>query len=131
MKKWVKEYQCPGCLNFPETCYETRSNNIACKNHVPGTIQSNVGLLFLGLPKGFCRLGVYRGMQLQFFELFDPHYYDIYNIPVWKYKNENGHVFVRGLMPRLNQPFLHIYLIDCFDKIDCQIISDDDIANMD
>lgn len=131
MNEWIKEYQCPGCINYPEECYKPKIDGIECENHLPATRQLHVGLLFLGLPKGFCRLGVFKKMTLEIFTKFNPENYDKYNIPVWKYKNKNNHVLVRGLMPRINQPFLHIYLVDCLNKINCLELSHDDITSMD
>lgn len=49
----------------------------------------------------------------------------------WKHLSKDGHTFVRGLMPRLNEPFLHIFLENCIDKIDCLEITQEDIDNMD
>jgi hypothetical protein len=34
-------------------------------------------------------------------------------------------------MPRKNEPFLHIYLENCLDKIDCLEITEEDINQMD
>lgn len=57
--------------------------------------------------------------------------YDKFNIPVWKHLNSNGHTIVRGIMPRINEIFIHIYLEDCIKKIDCLEITADDINEMD
>ena len=48
-----------------------------------------------------------------------------------EYKNEVTHTIVRGLPPRINCPFLHIYLEDCIDKINYLEITDSDIEDMD
>ena len=58
--------------------------------------------------------------------------YDKFNVPIWKHKNENGHVIVKGIMPILTRPFIHI-IIDCpdFDNIDCIEITEQDINEMD
>lgn len=65
IKNAIEEYQCPGCTNGSNTssCALWAANddfqnddNKACKAHSPGTFTS-VGPVFLGLPKGFNRLG--------------------------------------------------------------------------
>jgi len=95
----------------------------------------NVGKFFLGMPKGFNRIGdsdtkinIFPNQTAQI-KLWG---YCKFNIPVWKYKNDKGHVFIRGLCPRINMPFLHI-ILDCpdFDKINCIEITDKDLDEMD
>ncbi len=132
MNQWISEYQCYGCSMCYDDCYEPWDEKIiACKNHNAGTLMSNAGIIFLGLPKGFCRIGPVKNMIIEIFKNFDGMHYDKFNIPVWKYKNENNHVIVRGIRPRLNQPFLHIFLENCIDKIKCLEIYDIDINLMD
>ena len=58
-------------------------------------------------------------------------YYDMFNIPVWKYLDEHGNTLVRGIMPRRNEPFLHIYIGNCIDKINCLEITKQNIDEMD
>lgn len=70
------------------------------------------------MPVGFNRLGQHPEMSLIIEKTFVKEY-DMWNIPVWKHLNENGHTLVRGLRPRKNEPFLHIYLEDCMNKIKC------------
>ena len=57
--------------------------------------------------------------------------YDKFNMPVWKFKNADGNIIVRGLSPRTNSPFIHIFLYDCFDKINCLEITKKDQEGMD
>lgn len=129
----IELYQCPGCVSLPEDdCFEKSEDSLSCINHVPGTIYASFGKIFLGVPKGFNRLGPYREMKMVIFRSFtDGFGYGKFNIPVWKYKNEKGHTLVRGLSPRLNTPFLHIFLEDCISKINCVEIKNSDISNMD
>jgi hypothetical protein len=97
------------------------------------------GLIFLGMPKGFNRLGSMQGqkeyLKISIFENWEhckkEFEYDKFNIPCWKYRNSKGYIFVRGLSPRINLPFLHIILEDCLDKIDCLEITEKDLADMD
>ena len=82
----VIEYQCPGCVGgpFPE-CYKSE-NSIECRNHVPGTLVSGIGKVFLGLPRGFNRLGTQQDVRISIFESLEDAYkkgwsYDKLNIP--------------------------------------------------
>lgn len=56
--------------------------------------------------------------------------YDHFNVPVWKYQKD-GYTFVRGLSPRTNRPFLHIYLEECADMIECFEVTDQLMEEMD
>ena len=83
------------------------------------------------MPKGFNRLGNNENIKIYIFENIENEQYDKFNVPVWKHLNKAGHTIVRGIQPRLNYSFIHIFLEDCLDKIDCINITDDDILNMD
>jgi len=133
IKKAIEEYQCPGCVTGCDvSCFENYHSGVGCGKHHAAMILPGVGKIFLGIPKGFCRLGEYTKLKPHIYTVLDDHgKYDMWNIPTWKHKNEAGHTLVRGLMPRRNEPFLHIYLEDCLDKIDCLEISKEDIDGMD
>jgi hypothetical protein len=128
----VEEYQCPGCVGGgpKATCYLAPSDCLghACDSHVPGTtILPGGGRIFLGMPKGFNKIGpvddVWYGKRRPFIfktlqeknELWGE--YDYYNVPAWKYRNKNGHTLIRVFMPRLNNGELHIILEDCMDRV--------------
>jgi len=85
------------------------------------------------MPKGFNRLGQIAELKPFIFDTFENSKwkYDMWNIPVWKYLNKDGHTMVRGLMPRRNEPFVHIYLENCIDKINCLEITQSDVDSMD
>ena len=134
IKKAIEEYQCSGCISGIDTeCFgESESGGCGCGKHYAGTMVSGIGKIFLGLPRGFNRLGVYGEMKPNIFEIFaDGWGYNEFNVPVWKHLNENGHTIVRGISPRINVPFIHIFLEDCREKIDCLEITDADINEMD
>ena len=97
---------------------------------IAGTFITGIGKIFLGMPKGFNRLGKQEDMRIRLWTNFNDEY-NMWNVPTWKYKNKQGHTIVRGLMPRRNEAFLDIFLEDCIDKIDCQEITNEDIRNMD
>ena len=131
----IESYQCAGCTNGGNIdCFQPNYyGGVGCGKHSAGTIVFNLGKMFLGLPKGFCRLGFMTDLIPHIYNSFDESegMYDMFNIPVWKYLNPQGHTLVRGLMPRLNEPFLHIYLEDCRNEISCLEITDFEIAEMD
>jgi len=127
----IKDYQCPGCILGPyPDCFEKSDGGIGCTMAMP-----HIGKFFLGLPRGFCRLGQQRGMKIYIFESLEQQQkqweYDCFNVPVWKYKNEKGHILIRGFMPRMNTGFLHIIIKGDISKVACLEIKDKDIKEMD
>jgi len=133
VKKMVEEYQCPGCVCGNDTsCYE-KSDNLACSKHVVGTVASgHVGKFFLGLPTGFCRLGFFEDMKIDIFKnISDGWGFDFLNVPVWKHLDKNGNTLVRGICPRINMPFIHIFIGNVLDEIDCFEITKTHLDGMD
>ncbi|MCK5611224.1 hypothetical protein KAR91_55655 [Candidatus Pacearchaeota archaeon] len=135
-KKAVEEYQCLGCVCGSGTeCYEKIDLNLACVKHVAGTSSIGVGVFYLGMPTGFCRKGQGNEMKINIFPNFESlksvWEYDKYNVPCWKHLDQNSNTLVRGLSPRVNEPFLHVVLGDHIDKIDCLEITESDLEGMD
>lgn len=126
----VKEYQCTGCTNgsFPE-CFNDSGEG--CRSHSAGTYMMGVGKLFLGMPKGFNRSGVAETESIEIFKSFPKHWYDMFNVPVWKYLDEHENTIVRGISPRINSPFIHVISGNHIDKIDCLEITNEDLEDMD
>jgi len=132
IKNAIEEYQCSGCVSGCDiSCFGSHVIGVGCGKHYAGTMLSYVGNIFLGLPKGFNRLGNFKDMKPRIFENFEGSQYDKFNVPVWKYLTENGHTLVRGISPRINAPFIDIYLENCIDKIQCLEITESDIEAMD
>lgn len=135
VKKAVEEYQCSGCVVGSNiSCFQLNTSGVGCGRHCAGTALFGIGFVFLGMPTGFNRLGKDQNLKpniYETFESFDWGGYDKFNVPVWKYLSTDGHTFVRGLSPRVNQPFIHIFLEDCMDKINCLEIFEDDVHGMD
>jgi len=129
----VQEYQCIGCVNgsYPD-CYKT-NDNLACNSHCAGTMASGgIGRSFLGLPIGFCRLGVCDKTKIYLFENIKAGWgYNKFNVPVWKHLDKHGNTIVRGMCPRINDPWIHIYLGNFLKDIDCIEIMQEDIEDMD
>jgi len=132
-KKAIQIYQCSGCVCGSDTSCFIKGENLECDKHVAGTRIMGIGRLFLGMPKGFNRLGAFEDLSLQIFGSFDKKEwkYNEWNIPVWKWLSKDGHTFVRGLCPRTNTPFLHVILEDCLSEIDCLLITDEIYESMD
>ena len=129
MNNAVKKYQCPGCL-FDGSCFES-SDSLACNKHNPATYILSIGKVFLGLPKGFNRLGSCEDTKIYIFEKFEDGWgYDKFNIPVWKHLDD-GDTIVRGISPRINETWIHIFLEDCISEINCLEITNQDINKMD
>ena len=135
VKTAIENYQCSGCMNGGDTsCFASNdSGGVGCGKHYAGTMITTIGKIFLGLPNGFNRLGDKKEMKPNIYETFDSSdwKYNMWNIPVWKYLNQDGHTIVRGVMPRRNDSFIHIFLENCLDKINCLEITQDDVDGMD
>ena len=136
IKNAIEEYQCTGCVVGGDvSCFsKNETGGVGCGKHHSGTmIWPGVGNIFLGMPIGFNRLGEYTKLKPNIYNTFESSNweYDMWNIPVWKYLSPQGHTFVRGIMPRRNEPFIHVFLENCIDKIDCLEITQDDINDMD
>jgi hypothetical protein len=130
----VQEYQCPGCVNGPfPTCFRESDAGIGCGKHCAGTMRMpSPGLILLGMPKGFNRLGPCEHTSFSIFRTRkDGWEYDFLGVPVWKFKDEHGNTLVRGFRPRINHPFIHIFLEDCMDKIECIEITPERLAEID
>ncbi len=66
-KQMIEEFQCPGCVAGSDTnCEEFKveeenkieeERTFKCVNHCPGTRILGLGRIYLGMPKGFNRVG--------------------------------------------------------------------------
>ena len=141
-KKAIECYQCPGCVVGGDiSCFEPAADHRGCDKHVPGTmIFPVVGKIFLGMPTGFNRSGPHENMPIRIFDGpaesdggwgFGTSGYGVFNVPVWKHLDEHGNTLVRGISPRVNNPFLHILLGDHLEEIGSKEITADDIEGMD
>lgn len=136
--KAIQEYQCRGCVggsNIECGSYKQSITGVGCETHCAGTIVSGIGKIFLGMPKGFNRIGFYEKMSLYIF--YDQEQqntqwqYDLLNISVWKYQNDKGHILIRGLMPRINETFLHIILKGNFISYPGRCVTKKDLESID
>lgn len=136
--KEIREYQCSGCIKgCGDNCYKKCKENLSCEKHYAGTFATRIGNFYLGMPKGFNRIGKCKEMILNIYKSYEEKdkswKYDKFNVPTWKYCNGIGHVFVRGISPRINAPFIHV-ILKCsekeFDKINCLKITKEDMDGM-
>lgn len=142
MKKYIKEYQCRGCVNGPYElgCFKKTEFSESCDNHVIGTTILQYGKILLGMPKGFNIVGP---IDLSSFE-YKPHIFknhedfiksfnkpNFLNIPVWAWKNEENHTFIKLLSPRTNIINLVVILEDCIDQFKCYQLTKEDLASID
>lgn len=128
----VEEYQCAGCVCGSDTeCYK-KGENLECGKHVVGTTISGIGRIFLGLPIGFNRQGPIEDLKVCIFKSPKEGWgYNKFNVPVWKHLDEHGNTLVRGLSPRINWPFLHIFIGDHRDAINCIELTRSELDEMD
>lgn len=135
LKKAIEEYQCTGCIKGCDiSCYEPKEGfGIGCGKHFAGTYISSIGKVFLGMPKGFNRLGKSEETKIQIYNSYEEcdWKFDMWNIAIWKHLDKNGNTLVRGIMPRRNEPFIHVFLENCIDKINCFEITEEHINQMD
>lgn len=133
--KAIKTYQVPGDIgDFNSKEYCVQEGGCGWADHHPATYVSNIGKIYLGMPKGFNRLGNINDMVLMIFENYDQYikFYTLpYNVPCWKYLDEYGNTLIRGLMPRVNRPYICVVLGNIIEKINCIEITIKDIEEMD
>ncbi len=132
--KAIKKYQVPGAVgDFDENNFTSQEGTVGWEGHVAGTYITGIGKIFLGMPKGFCRVGFFDTMELRIFKDYDAYnnFYPLpYNVPAWKhFYGEN--TLVRGLSPRVNCPFLCVILGNCLKDLNCIEISKEEIKGMD
>lgn len=136
----IKKYQVPGAVgDFNEDNFEQEGVGFEWSSHIPGTlILPNVGTVFLGMPTGFNRIGPRTQesedrLRINIFSDMEHHdskcEYNKFNVPVWKYF-DGENTIVKGIMPRIMRPFLHVILGNVLDKVDCLEITDKDISEM-
>lgn len=139
MKDGIETYQCPGCVVGSDTsCGEYRDEGNGCKAHCPGTILGS-GFVFLGLPKGFCRVGhvdMKVKAKVRVFETFEKAKevfgYDRFNVPVWAHLDKRGNTIVRLFQPRLAYSEIHVILEDCMDRLKAvHVITAEELEDMD
>lgn len=138
----ITEYQCPGCVAGPEphTCPSFKlSMSTGCKGHAPGTMMLGVGTLFLGMPRGFDRVGPsgteYVNLDVcasaeEVVDLLKQKH--PFSLAVWKHLDKHGNTLLRCYSPRTNVGWPVVILGDCMDKFpDAIEITAEQVEGMD
>lgn len=115
-KEVVEKFQCPGCTSGSDTncgAYKKSEYGLSCETHSAGTIISGIGPIYLGMPKGFDRVGSKPSRlnnNIRIFKAEDMEMiFDTFNLPVW-YQEIDGNLFVRTFMPRLGESYIDIFI---------------------
>ena len=110
----VKDFQCPGCVAGSDTdcgsflLKESEFGGFRCEGHVAGTRISMIGSIYLGLPKGFSRVGKdHSCCSIFLYEKEQFEYYNFCTLPVWAMEKD-GYLFVRCYMPRVNMAVVQV-----------------------
>lgn len=121
----IKEFQCPGCgcggpdpkecsaFTLQEDTWINGAKWSICQEQSPGTVIAGLGPIYLGMPKGFSRMGHTQNFlntdesptRIYLFE--DMPTYDKFNIATWA-MIKNGYLFVRVYSPRVNLTYTHV-----------------------
>jgi hypothetical protein len=131
----VKKFQCLGCTsggaNTLEECGDINPSPGTghpascwnCDNHSAGTFMSGVGKIYLGMPKGFNRVGLnaltYSQEQHKAIRLWTKAPDDLWNrlnVPVWATEYE-GYLLVRTYSPRINMTYLDVVKDGALDMV--------------
>ncbi len=119
-KTMIEEFQCPGCVCGSGTdcgAFKLQQSNgsFCCTGHVAGTSVATThgpATFFLGLPKGFDRLGpvenkAERALNIRLWPKGAKPDWDKLNMAVWALEKD-GYLFVRTYMPRVNHPLVDV-----------------------
>lgn len=110
----IENFQCPGCVCGSNTkCGNFKVINgsfdgLRCDGHVAGTRMSMIGSIYLGLPKGFNRVGKsHDSCEIWLYENKQFEYYNFCTLPIWAME-QDGYLFVRCYMPRVNMAVVQV-----------------------
>lgn len=114
----VEEFQCSGCVaGMDVRCGKFKlwrlDKQFACQNQCAGTRHLGIanGLMALGLPKGFDRVGQAEGRQQDIYVRLsadkDLGLWDKLNVAVWALE-QDGYLFVRTFSPRINKSYVDV-----------------------
>lgn len=111
-KQMIERFQCCGCVCGPDTkCSESDFENkygFRCRAHVPGTTSVPGGRVYLGLPRGFNKVGEVREKNnIRLWLSGSKPEWDKFNIPVWAMVSDNA-LFVRTFCPRVNISYVDV-----------------------
>lgn len=116
----IGEMQCPGCTcgcapaNECESFKPDREFGFRCDAHSGGTPITGMGWIYLGLPKGFNRVGAFRAKgdndrsnNIRLWIHPNAPFFDNLSVPVWAMEKD-GYLYVRTYLPRINLTFVDV-----------------------
>jgi hypothetical protein len=111
----IEEFQCSGCvsggdINCGVCKLESNNTGFYCSSHYSGTTLYPIGKIYLGLPKGFNRVGELSDKRKTHIRLSldsSKISYDYLNVPVWAMEKD-GYLFVRVYCPRINITYIDV-----------------------
>ena len=115
-KEMVEKFQCSGCAAGSDTgCgsykQEDYGEHFTCASHCAGTSMLNgarLVSLYLGLPKGFNRIGNCKDKtSIRLYIMMPTDLWNHLNVPVWAME-EDGYLFVRTYCPRTDVTFVDV-----------------------
>ena len=132
----ISDFQCLGCMlgSDPSDCESFKFdaeeapplNFFRCSAHCPGTIFMPGGRIYLGMPKGFNKVGALptegTSNTIRLWLKNNVPVWDKLNIPVWAMEH-NGFLFVRTYMPRINEGWVDVIEGMAFDDLPVGVIN--------
>lgn len=115
----VREFQCSGCVrgSSPTTCDRVAIKDapwgphtmFACEAHAVGTTILGIGQIYLGMPKGFNRVGdaSSEDTRVRLWAQGNQPSWNHLNVAVWAMEHD-GYLFVRTYAPRTNTTYVDI-----------------------
>ena len=117
-EKSIEKFQCPGCtLGHNTRCgsyfglqlmNKGPNASFRCEAHRPGTFAMPGGRVYLGLPRGFSKVGPSPdSTELWLLPEGTRPKFDDLNIPVWAMERDD-HLFVKVAMPRTCRYLIYV-----------------------
>lgn len=114
LKNIIEKIQCPGCVSGSDTtcgAYKKKDYSSACESHRAGTLILGSGSIYLGMPKGFNKVGSlpsHISNNIDIFEKINKDTFDIFNLPIWALEDD-GLLFVRVFSPRVADNRIYVF----------------------
>jgi len=112
----IKKFQCPGCsLDCSNIeIKESGKEMFRCESHSAGTILGGVGKIYLGMPKGFDKVGAIKNnldeettTNIRFHSEKDYSFFDKFNLPICA-REVDGYLFIRTFCWRINRSYIDV-----------------------
>jgi len=119
----IEKFQCRGCVSGSDIkCGRFKLEEtfgprlgVRCLSHVPGTVLIGLGAIYLGLPRGFNRVGAqiqdlsndFKLTALRLWTVGTAPKWDDFNVAVWAMELD-GVLYVRTYAPRTNRTYIDV-----------------------